>query len=393
MSKICNTKVIISLEGRIDSSNAYDIDAMITKELDGATDKDIVFDASKLDYISSAGLRILMKVKKNTQKAVSIEEVSPEIYEILDTTGFTQLLTVSKRMRRISVDGCKIIGSGFYGTVYRLDADTIIKVYSSPESLPMIENEKRMAKMAFLKGIPTAISYDIVRVGDSYGSVFELLNAKTFNDLIIEQPDEADDVIKAYADLVKQVHETKMEDGELPSAKRNFLGSLDVIREYLNDDRYERLKELIGKVDEEYGVVHGDLQMKNVMMTDNEPMLIDMDTLSAGNPIFDLAGIHVTYKNFNMDDPDNSLKFLGISKDMCDHIWDGFIKRYSGIDDEKIIKKITDKIRLAAAVRFLYIIAITSHKNGELGKLRIEHTLLDLDELMDRVDDISIHKI
>ncbi len=39
----------------------------------------------------------------------------------------------------------------------------------------MIKNEQRLAKRAFVKGVPTAISYDIVKVGDKYGSVFELL--------------------------------------------------------------------------------------------------------------------------------------------------------------------------------------------------------------------------
>ena len=52
----------------------------------------------------------------------------------------------------------------------------------------MIENEKKLAKLAFVAGIPTAISFDIVKIGNTFGSVFELLKAKTFNDLIKEKP-------------------------------------------------------------------------------------------------------------------------------------------------------------------------------------------------------------
>ncbi len=50
------------------------------------------------------------------------------------------------------------------------------------KSIPLIKREQSRARMAFVKGIPTAISYDIVRVGSQYGSVFELLQARSFND-------------------------------------------------------------------------------------------------------------------------------------------------------------------------------------------------------------------
>ena len=123
-----------------------------------------------------------MKVRKQAGSEVRIFDVSPEVYEILDMTGFTEFLTVEKRLREISVDGCEVIGRGFYGTVYRIDPETIVKVYSTPDCIPIIQNEQRLAKRAFVKGVPTAISYDIVRVGDSYGSVFELRScANTLN--------------------------------------------------------------------------------------------------------------------------------------------------------------------------------------------------------------------
>ena len=153
----------ISLENRIDTSNAAAVEKRIFDEMEkneGAPD----FDASALTYISSAGLRILMKVKKKfMSQRLSINEVSPEVYEILENTGFTELFDVKKRRREISVDGCDIIGKGFYGTVYRLDDETIVKVFDPGFSVSMIENEQQKAKTAFVKGIPTAISYDIVR--------------------------------------------------------------------------------------------------------------------------------------------------------------------------------------------------------------------------------------
>ena len=383
---------VIKLVGRISSSNASEEEERILNEIAGCPEGDIVFDASELEYISSAGLRVLMKVKKQSGREVKITEVSQEVYDILETTGFTEILSVSKKMRSVDVSGCEVIGNGFYGTVYRLNEDTIIKVYKTPDSLPMIENEKKMAKLAFIKGIPTAISYDIVRVGNSFGSVFELLNAKTFNDLIISDPGHADEIIRRYVDFIKLVHDTKAEYDELPSAKEAYLAELDEVKEYLDDGQYEGIKDIIARVDEEKGVVHGDFQMKNVMYVDDEPMLIDMDTLSRGDPVFDLAGLYVTYKAFEEDEPENSMNFLGISNEMADHIWDKLMRYYFETEDEDELRAIGKKIRIAASVRFLYIVTQSDLKNSELGSLRIRHTREHIDELLGEVDDIACRR-
>ena len=177
-------KNVLRLCGRIDSSNAEASEKLMLSLLPSPVPDTLVIDASDLEYISSAGLRILMRLRKQTNKKLPITETAQPIYEIFEVTGFTELFDISKKMRRISVDGCEIIGRGFYGTVYRIDEETIVKVYKSADSLSMIQNEKRLARLALIAGVPTAISYDIVRVGDSYGSVFELLRAKNFNDLL-----------------------------------------------------------------------------------------------------------------------------------------------------------------------------------------------------------------
>ncbi len=389
-TEVKDDRLIIHLQGRIDSTNAQETERLIMDAIGENEGKIPSFDMSELDYISSAGLRVLMKVRKMGSADIAITEVSPEIYEILDTTGFVELFKVKKRMRRINVDGLEVIGKGFYGTVYRLDPDTIVKVYDSPDAISMIENEKKMAKMAFLKGVPTAISYDIVRVGNSYGSVFELLNAKTFNDLLIDDPGKIDDIIGQYVELIKQVHDTQAEQGVLPSARDVFLTTVEGLREYLPQDVFVKARDLISGIEDDNHLIHGDIQMKNVMLADGEPMLIDMDTLSMGQPIFDLQGLYVTYRAFEEDDPTNSMDFLGISNEMCENIWRKTLSLYFGTEDEESLKRIEDKICVLAYVRFLSIITGTDLKNSELGKIRIKHSVEHLTELVSRVDDLKI---
>ncbi len=383
--RVENNTLTIDLAARIDSSNAKEIEeqmiAIINENLNNNQDKNLVLNLAELTYISSAGLRALIKIKKLINQEIVLQEASQEIYDILEMTGFDQLFTVKKKMRTVSVDGLEIIGKGFYGTVYRIDADTIIKVYESPDAINIIENEKKMAKMAFLKGVPTAISFDIVKVGDSYGSVFELLDAKTFNDLLIEDPGKIDKMIPMYCEVMKNLHDTEVEPGVVPLARDVYLGSLERIKNELPDDIYEKLKELLSGMEDDYHLVHGDIQMKNVMLTDGEPMLIDMDTLSTGQAEFDLSGIYVTYQAFKEDDPENSMSFLGIPDELCDGIWNGVLKGYYG-DDEELLKEKTRLVKILGSIRFLSIITGDDFKPGELEKVRIARTIEHLKKLL-----------
>ena len=84
----------IAFEGRLDTSTAPDLEGVLKEELNGVTD--IEFDFKKLEYISSAGLRVLLSTQKimNTQGTMKVKNVCPEIMEVFDITGFSDILTI-----------------------------------------------------------------------------------------------------------------------------------------------------------------------------------------------------------------------------------------------------------------------------------------------------------
>ena len=86
-----NNTLTIFLNGRIDTNNAAETERQIFDAIEGRTEN-IIIDAEKLEYISSAGLRVLMKLKKRIANALPMINVSHDVYDILDTTGFTELL-------------------------------------------------------------------------------------------------------------------------------------------------------------------------------------------------------------------------------------------------------------------------------------------------------------
>ncbi len=94
INKSGSESVTVSLIGRLDTTTAPQLE----KELDGilASAKELVFDFAGLEYISSAGLRILLKSQKamNKQGSMKLKNVSDDIKEIFEITGFLDFLTI-----------------------------------------------------------------------------------------------------------------------------------------------------------------------------------------------------------------------------------------------------------------------------------------------------------
>jgi len=84
----------IAVEGRLDTLTAPELDAEIQGKLDGISE--LVFDFQNLDYISSAGLRILLSAQKvmNKQGRMVIRNAKSEVKEIFEVTGFNDILTL-----------------------------------------------------------------------------------------------------------------------------------------------------------------------------------------------------------------------------------------------------------------------------------------------------------
>lgn len=84
----------IALEGRLDTTTAPELESEIKSALDGVTA--LTFDLAKLDYISSAGLRVLLLAQKtmNKQGKMKLIKASEIVREVFDVTGFSDILTI-----------------------------------------------------------------------------------------------------------------------------------------------------------------------------------------------------------------------------------------------------------------------------------------------------------
>ena len=134
----------VSINGRVDASNASEAEASIIALKNENADKHLVIDADGLEYISSAGLRVILRLRKENPK-LAVINVASDVYEVFDMTGFTDMINIQKAYRRLSIDGCEMLGKGANGAVYRYDEETIVKTYHNIDSLPEIQQEREKA--------------------------------------------------------------------------------------------------------------------------------------------------------------------------------------------------------------------------------------------------------
>ncbi len=398
----------VALSGRVDASNAAEVEKNIAdvrkaaaetaasqeKEAAAGTAQfpqgknpgrlDLVIDAEDLEYISSAGLRILLRLRKENPNLMVVN-VCPEVYEILDMTGFTEMLDVKKAYRRLSVDGCEMIGRGANGAVYRYDDETIVKVYFNPDALPEIHRERELARKALVLGINTAIPYDVVRVGESYGTVMELLAATSVSKLIKADPEHLEKPLKYFVDMLKQIHDTPVKAGDMPDMKEVALSWAAFDREHLPAELGEKLYKMVEAVPDTHTMLHGDYHTNNIMVRDDEALLIDMDTICTGHPIFELGSMYNAFVGFAAADPAETLRFLGIPGELTKVFWRRSLAMYLGTDDEA---KIDEVERKAAIIGNMRLLRRTIRRNEPGREEKIAFHKAELARLLPQVDEL-----
>ena len=376
----------IAIEGRIDASNAALVEKKIfaiKKENEG---KHTVIDADNLEYISSAGLRVVLKIRKEEPK-LAIINVAPEVYEVFDMTGFTDMVTVEKAYKRMSVEGCQFIAKGANGAVYRYDDETILKTYYSKDALPEIQQERESARKAFILGINTAIPYGIVRVGDGYGTVTELLNAVNVTRLLCDDPVNIDKPVEYYVDLLKSIHATEAEEGDFPDMRETALGWADFVADYIPEAQGKKLRALVEALPKQNTMMHGDYHTNNIMIQNGEPILIDLDTLCVGHPIFELGSMYNAFIGFSELDHEEIKKFMGYDHDTAERFWHMSLKRYLGTDDEQTLREVEDKARVIGYTRLLRRTVRRPDEDG--AEEKIAYYKKRLIEVIDKVDTLE----
>jgi len=257
------------------------------------------------------------------------------------------------RGRKISLEAAKLIGVGGCSKVYLLPDDNVVKVLNIAD-FNDAEKEIQLAKWAFSKGIPTPISYDVVDIDGYPGLVYESLGKGNLRNLIKENPDSFISIMERYVAFLRKINSIEGDEKMVPSSKQKTFSKLNAIKKYFSEKEFDEIIRLVNTIPEDRHLIHGDCHVKNIRVVKNEFYLIDLDTLSMGDPIFELMGLCSCYHAYSNKDETGYDIFFDIDGGIIQRVYQYILDNYyPNISEEAKCDNIK-KIELFTYIIMLY---------------------------------------
>lgn len=310
------------LPEKIDAANAKTVEEELMKT------RPVELDASSLSAVSSSGLRMLLRFSESLPGSLRLNDVSGEIYEILETTGFTEIWDVRKKPRQVEIDGLPLIGTGSWAKVYLLDEETVIKVYDSPNNdlyPDKAKYEADISREVFKRRIPTAISYNLVKCGTYDAGVYERITGPTLAEEMVKNPQKLEELMRQFADIGRKLHAADAPQNIFPNVMDSIRmpGVDQMMTVWLDEQEVKKWNQLYDVIPVRETLLHTDFQYSNVMIQNGEMILIDVGGAAYGHPILDFFGTYIWAYHpeiIRMPFPDG----------MCREAFDTYVKFYFG---------------------------------------------------------------
>ena len=224
-------------------------------------------------------------------------------------------------------------------------------------------------------------------MGDGYGTVTELLNATSVTKLIRNNPEDMSLAVKYYVDMLKSIHAVEVEDGEVPDMKEIALDWANFVCAHIPEDQGKKLRALIEAVPKQNTLMHGDYHTNNIMVQNGEPLLIDMDTLCMGHPVFELGSMFNAFVGYSELNHQNMVDFFGYTFETAGKFWNMALKAYLGTEDESLCQSVAEKAMIIGYTRMLRRAARRPNEADSPAKIDRCKEMLAI--LLDKVNDLT----
>ena len=369
--KLDNDVLFVSLEGRLDTEASTKFETELAEICKANAHGALTIDAAELQYIASSGLRTILKLAK-TEKNFKIVNVSSSVYSVFEMTGFARIINISKALRKIDLEKCEKIGFGGNGAVYRISEDEIVKVNYNPATDAELDSELTKAKEAFLLGVPTAISFDLVDCGEGRrGVVYETIKSKSLGETIQSNPELMEELTDKYIAQLNLLHSIHTDNPVFGSMKDNYRMQVENASKHLTEEEGKMLEMVLDALPEGDILVHGDAHTKNVMIQNGEMLWIDMEGMSAGHPIYDLISIAAVLNGVRNDDK-MTMGICGMDVATVLKFRQCFVKKFFKTEDPEMIQRYDSMIEALRLIRAVFAIGFNSQNTAQVRPLIIQ---------------------
>jgi uncharacterized protein (TIGR02172 family) len=252
-----------------------------------------------------------------------------------------------------------------------------------------VEREIALSRRAFVLGVPTAISFGIVLVGERYGAMYELVESETISRHIARDPGQVNTYAKMMADLARAIHAVTVSEAD------GFPDALERLKPYIeggigrvDEALAERCMTLVNEISASQTLLHGDFHTGNVFLQKGEPLLIDMDRLSTGHPIAEISDLYYFYVILGENDPAVVGDFMGFPYETAKEFFRSFLVYYLETEDEDKLNEVSEKASLIGYSRLIRKVR-KQRKPSEADNRLVRRCVEKISGLVEKLDTLT----
>ena len=313
-----------------------------------------------------------MREDRNLREQASVPSPEPEGTSSEPETGGTSPEPETGGpgdLETVDVTGCPVVGKGFGSTVYLLDEKTIIKVYKEGTPLEKVQKEYALSRIAFLSGVPCVRVYRMARVGDAFALVLERLSS-SLGSAIHQHPEQIEAYVDRYVALAKQLHATRIREAAIPTVKDKWLSCAKGLVKWCSPEEVTLVCDLVTRMPDADTLAHLDFHPGNIMFRGEDLVLIDVEGLSKGSYLCDLA---VTYRGLIMGpqskEPEKHAKNMGMDVDQVRETGDLFFMKYLGLGSRKDLEEVYSRLHVLYALNVVVMCGSARMKDDATGRM------------------------
>lgn len=275
-----------------------------------------------------------------------------------------------KRMEKFdgNLNELEILSKGYWGTIYILSDDYLLKTSSTSEDMTIDEFNRTRA--VFEAGIPCAEAVKMVETEKGPGIIIERMSGRSIARRASQHLESLDTYLDAYVKLAQKMWTTSLPAGTLPTVKQDLLDIADGLREFMDHETVDEYIDFIHALPDGDKFLHMDFHWSNVMYNGGDSKLIDMPNACMGHPAFDMMAV-ACYYNLELGyefDGKTYQEIFRISEEDAAYVWDTLCKRiFAGLpadvaaDRKKCVEKLAGLVFAHHNMRD-YVLGIASER-------------------------------
>lgn len=241
---------------------------------------------------------------------------------------------MNKEIREIDLTQWQQVGEGANGKTYVNPStpDVILKVNNSRLSTRQaVEREFNVSRAVKSLGISVPEAKEMVRVGNVYGTISELIKPKrSLGRICCDNPERTEEMATLLCTRGKELFATPCDTGFFPSRKAQLLQALGRVQ-FVGRKTLSALETFAQRIPDTTTCLHGDFQMGNLILSGEQHYWIDLDRFGYGDPMFDVGHLYMLCNVYS------SMKYVQglfhVTRDQFHRFWDAFARAYTGSAD------------------------------------------------------------